>query len=116
MFYVQDISDYPTQNKTLNLPDGSQIKITVAFVPMQKSWVIRYLEYGNFVVRNLKIVKNPNILRQFKNIIPFGLAIDSTQDRDPMFVQDFLERTFSMYLLSREEVQQFEDYLSGTKV
>lgn len=116
MFYVQDITNYPTQNKVMNLADGSQITITMAFVPMQKSWVIRYLEYGDFIVRNVKMVKNPNILRQFKNIIPFGIAIDSTQDRDPMFVEDFSTQTFSMFILSREEVQAYEDFLSGLQV
>lgn len=113
MFLIQNISDYPTQSKTLNLPDGSLINITISFVPMQKSWVFRKIEYGDFVVHNVKIVKSPNILRQFKNIIPFGIACDSLENRDPYFVQDFSSRAFSLYLLSREEVQAFEDVLSG---
>lgn len=113
MFYIQQITNYPLQTKMLNLPDGSLITITLEFVPLQKSWFIRQLVYGSTTINSIKIVNNPNILRQFKNILPFGIACTSTSNRDPMFSEDFQSGDCSLYLISRDEITQFEEFLSA---
>lgn len=113
MFYIQQITNYPLQNKTLNLSDGSFVEITLKFVPQQKAWFIDSLVYGEKTINNIKVVTNPNILRQFKNILPFGIACTSTEGRDPQFAEDFMEQKCSLYLLSRDELARYEEFLSG---
>lgn len=113
MFKMQRINEYPLQRKTFNLPDGDLIEVTLYFMPMQKMWVFREIIYNEIIIRNVKIVSSVNILRQFKNIIPFGIACDSTEGRDPQFSRDFLEGKNTLYILSQAETQQIEDYLSA---
>ncbi|AFC22581.1 hypothetical protein phi1422_0061 [Bdellovibrio phage phi1422] len=113
MFKVQKITSYPLQKKTLNLPDGSQVRITLAFIPMQLCWVIKELTYKDFTLNSYTVVTGLNILRQFRNIIPFGIAVKCKENRDPVFVEDFQSEKAEMFLLSKEECQQVEDFLSG---
>lgn len=114
MFKIQPIEDYPLQTKVLSLPDGSQVTMTLYFIEMQRSWFIRVLTYADFEANYIKVVNSPNLLRQFRNIIPFGLACNSQDNRDPMFRRDFLTDACSLFLLSESEVQAYEDYLSGS--
>lgn len=113
MYKVQKISDYPKQTKTFNLPGGDRVSFTIYFVPMQKSWYITNLVSGDNVINGIKVVTNPNILRAYKNILGFGLACYSTEGRDPQFVEDFIEGKNTLYILSKEEVDAYEDLLSG---
>lgn len=116
MFKMQRINDYPLQRKTFNLPDGDLIDVTLYFMPMQKMWVFREITFNDITIRNVKIVTGLNILRQFKNIIPFGIACESTEGRDPQFSRDFLEGKNTLYILSAAETQQVEDFLSAGQV
>lgn len=113
MYRIQKISNYPRQTKTYNLPDGDRVTFTIYFVPMQKSWYITDLTVGDTVLTNIKVVANPNILRAWKNTLGFGMACYSTEGRDPQFVDDFAEGKNTLFILSHDEVQQYEDFLSG---
>ncbi len=113
MYRVQKISDYPRQTKTFNLPGGDKVTFTIYFVPMQKSWYITNLTVGDTVINNLKVVTGANILRAWKNTLGFGLACFSTEGRDPQFIEDFIEGKNTLYILSKDEIDQYERFLGG---
>lgn len=115
MYRIQQISDYPLQKKVLNLPDGTQVTLTLYYTPQQQGWFIRELQHQDFVLRGFRITNGANIFRQYKNIIPFGLACVSKDGREPFMQTDFADGHSELYLLSEEEVQQYEEYLSGSK-
>lgn len=113
MYEIQQITSDPYQKQTLVLPDGTTMQLTIYFVPMQYGWFITSLVYGTFAIQSLRITNNPNMLRQFKNKIPFGLACFSKNDREPSLQEDFSSGASVLYILSAAEVAQYEEFLSG---
>lgn len=86
----------------------------ISFVPLQYGWFITNLTYGSFIINGLRITVSPNMLRQFKNQIPFGLAcVANKVTREPTQQQDFSSQSFNLYILSAAEVIRYEDLLSG---
>ena len=81
MFLIQQITNDPRQKQRLVLEDGTYLDIELYFVPMQYGWFVTSLTYGDFELTGLRITNSPNMLHQFKNKIPFGLACFSKNDR-----------------------------------
>lgn len=113
MLQVNGITTDSLQEQTLLLPDGTGIVMTLYFMPMQYCWLIQSLVYGDFQLNGLRICNNPNMLRQFINQIPFGLACYTTGNREPTQQQDFQSGNSILYLLTADEVAQYEEFLSG---
>lgn len=109
MYRVEQILDYANQKKSLTLPDGSVVNISLYYIDMQKGWFIREIEYGDFIARGIRIGRSPNILYQFRNQIPFGLACFG--DREPSLIEDFLEDVCQLYVLTEEEVDEYAEFL-----
>ena len=112
MLLIKNISADTKQLQTLVLPDGSSFQLTLYFVPMQLGWFITNLTYGDFVINYLRITNNPNMLRQWKNQIPFGLACFSKGNREPSFIEDFESNNSQLFILTKSEVEEYEAYLS----
>ena len=100
--------------QTVSLPDGSSFLMTAYYVPMQYGWFFQSLIYGNFLIHGLRICNLPNILYQFRNQLPFGIACYTQGNREPTQQQDFSSGSSSLYLLSAAEVAAYTGYLSGT--
>lgn len=113
MYRIQQVTEDTKQTKTINLPDGTFFTMTLYFVPMQFGWFITELTYQDFVLKGLRITNSPNMLHQFKNQIPFGLACLSTDNREPSQQEDFSSNASILYLLDQDEVIAYTEYLSG---
>lgn len=115
MYKIERISDDTLQRHTVTLPDGSEFIMTIYFVPMQLAWYITELSYGDIKINTTRISNSYNILMQFQNLIPFGIACISKNGRDPSLQEDFASGNSVLYLLSAEECVQYRNYLSGQK-
>lgn len=113
MFQVQNITSDSRQIQTLVLPDGTQILIELYFMSQQLGWFITNLVYGNFVLNNLRITISPNMLYQWRNKLPFGLACFTDQNREPTQLEDFSSGAAKLFVLTQEEVTYYAEYLSG---
>lgn len=113
MYQIQNLTDDSRQSQSLVLPDGTSIDISIYFVPMQYGWFITSLTYGTFELDGIRICNSPNILYQWRNQIPFGLACISFDDREPSQQQDFITGASSLYILTQDEVSQYTEFLSG---
>ncbi len=117
MFLIQQVTSDANQKQTLILPNGNAALIQIYFVPLQYSWFITQLIYQNFTLNGLRITVSPNMLRQFKNQIPFGLACYANGvQREPSQQLDFSSDAFSLYILDHAEVLAYEDALMGTQI
>lgn len=110
---ILQITNDSLQKQRIILADGTSFQITLSFKPMQLGWYIQSLVYGNFVVNGLRVCISPNMLHQFKNQIPFGIACFSPGSREPSLSEDFSSGTVKMYLLNAAEVAQYARFLSG---
>lgn len=113
MYQVQNLTGDSRQKQTLVLPDGSFIELSLYFVPMQLGWFIPSLVYRDFVLTGLRITNSPDMLYQFRNQIPFGLACISAADREPSQQLDFQSGASKLFVLSQDEVDAYGVYLSG---
>jgi hypothetical protein len=112
MYLIQQVTTDALQKQTLNLPDGTQVSITLQFVPMQFGWFIRTLTYGTFTLTGLRVTNSPNMLNQFRNQLPFGLACYSQGNREPSQQQDFSSGASKIYVLTQAETAAYAELLT----
>ncbi len=110
MTKIEGISDNANQIFTLILPDGGNCTLQLLYKPLQIGWFVG-VTYQDFTVNVLRVGNSLNILRQFSNIIPFGLACFTNQGQDPLFQQDFLNGNAALCLLSQADLMALEDYV-----
>lgn len=129
MLTVQNLTIDPYQIQTLVLPDGTSLDLTLYFRPMQYGWFITSLIYkpvtssygapsnyaGPFTIQGLRVCVSPNLLYQFQNQIPFGLACYANAgiNREPTQQQDFTSGAFSLFILTQAEVKEYAAILAG---
>jgi len=113
MFLIQQVTSNALQKQTLILSDGSAVSLTLYFRPLQQGWFINEISRGDFTLRGVRICNSPNLLRQYKNKIPFGLGCFSVANREPSLQEDFSSANSKLYILSASEVEEFEDYLKN---
>lgn len=113
MFQIQNLTADTLQQQTLVLPDSSLIQIQIYFVPLQTGWFLTNLQYGAFQTTGVRISNSPNMLNQFRNQIPFGLACFSSQSREPTQQADFQSGASLLYILTAEEVAEYVSFLDG---
>ena len=113
MLQITNITSQPIQNLGLTLPDGSNAVLQIYFRPMQYGWFINSLTWNSFTLQGFRISNSPNMLRQWKNKLTFGMACFSTGNREPSLILDFSSGNSNLYILTAAEVQEYEEYLSG---
>lgn len=113
MYRVENLTNSSRQKQVLVLPDQSKIEISIYFIPMQYGWFITSLVYKDFILNNIRISNSPNMLNQFRNQIPFGMACISTQNREPSLQDDFATDVAQLFILTPEEVDAYTAFLTG---
>lgn len=113
MFIVSSISADAKQKQTLSLSNGTSFTIQMEYKPLQSSWFFTSIAYGDFEITNLRICTSPNMLHQYKNKIPFGIAVTSIGNFEPTQQQDFSSGRSVMYILDSTETDQYYQFLQG---
>lgn len=111
MYLIQNITDAPLQSQNITLPDSTVVTIQLYFIPLQTGWFITSLSYKTFLLNGLRITNNPNMLLQFQNQIPFGLACYSTANREPSLQEDFSSGASRLYILDETECAEYSRFL-----
>ncbi len=113
MNQIQQITSDPLQEQTIALPDGTTFDLQFYYIPQQYGWFITSLTYNNFTLQGFRIFNSTNMLHQYRNQLPFGIACYTQGNREPTQQQDFSSGASSLFLLTTAEVQQYTDYLLG---
>lgn len=109
---IESINSNPRQNLAVVLDDGSKITLTIHYSTNQRGWYYE-ISYGDKILNNRRIVTSPNMLRQFRNILPFGLACSTKDGYEPVFIDDFNNERASLYILNEEDVISVEEFLTS---
>ena len=108
MLAVNSLTNDPTQQFVLNGIPGIQISITLRFMPRIQIWNMD-VSWGTFTALGIPVLCSPNLLRQWRRIIPFGIACTDIYKLDPYTVNDFAVGDASFFLLNADDVAAVED-------
>jgi len=113
MNLIQQITSAASQSQQITLSDGTILTLQLQFIPIQQGWYITSLTYQSFTLSGFRISNSGNILHQYRNQIPFGIACFSNDQREPSLQQDFSSGNSNLYLLSAAETLAYAEYLLG---
>jgi len=102
------------QKTAITLDDGTLVSVTLEYRDNQRGWFYS-LNYGatGFVINNRRLVVSPNMLRAFRNIIPFGFACISAGGSEPVFLNDFVSGRVGLYILESSDIPVAEAVING---
>lgn len=115
MNIINGITNQPTQIVGIILPDGSRVTLTLYFRPQQNGWFFDVEWPGSpnsiitpFTVQNRRLVAAGNLLRQFQNIIPFGLLCVTVDNSDPITQACLVDGSVQIVLLNPDDIATIE--------
>ena len=109
---IDNLTGFADQTTNLILADGSTASIRFKFDGATERWRID-VAYGTRKINSVGLCCHPNILRQWRHVIPFGLACVTPNMSDPVRAEDFTIGRVKMYLLSQTDVANVEITLMG---
>ena len=112
MIKITEINNDAKQQLTLVTEDGFEIKFLIEFRPTQTGWFFN-LTHNDLTINGVRLCHFPNVLRQWKNIIPFGIACVVTDSGEPYYIDDFSSERVAIYLLTESEVEEIEEDIFG---
>ncbi len=107
MLYINKVTNAASQQLTLTGIPGIQVTMTLRFMPRIKQWIMG-LTYDDVSIQGIAVMCGLNILRQFKNVIPFGISCIRADGLDPYAVEDFANQNANLYLLDATDVASIE--------
>jgi hypothetical protein len=110
MTYINTITDDPVQTMTLKLDNGDSVIFNLSYFESQKGWFYN-ITYGTFALYNRRIVTGVNMLRGFRNLLPFGFACITDDGYEPVFKEDFKNSRAKFLLLDETDIGKVEDIL-----
>ena len=115
MLQIQNWTTDTDQTQAIVLPDGSLMTLEIYFRQQQQGWFIKSLVWSTtgFTINGLRITNNADMLLQWKNLIPFGLACFTADGREPSLQQDFSSASSILYVLTADDVTALDDIFAG---
>lgn len=108
MQIITSITNDPKQITTLPLDNNETAILKLYYRARMQEWYFD-LNYGSRNINGLKITLAPNLLRQFRNIIPFGLAVYAEVGGvEPFEIEAFSSGRVKIAILNKSEVEQIE--------
>lgn len=104
MFQLTQLDNNPNQQITMILEDNTRVIFNFEYKPNQLGWFfgVRYGENINY--QNIRLTTAYNLLRAYRNYLPFGLRVDTDDNQEPTDLTDFLTGYAKVYLLTKDDV------------
>ncbi len=107
MKLIQGLTDQPKQQTTLVLADGTQATLNLQYLTQQKGWFFN-VTWGTVVINGQRLAASPNILRQFINVLPFGILVQTVGNVDPTRLGDLASDQVQLVLLEGADIAAVE--------
>lgn len=107
MYKLNSIGGEPRQQVTALLDDGTRLPITIEYRANQLGWFFG-LEYNDVKYQNIRLTTSYNILRAYRNWLPFGIRCDTLDGLEPTDLDDFSSGYATIYILTKEDVNTTE--------
>src|ERR1700674_967322 len=99
MQLLNNLTDAADQFMTLTLQDGSTLQFEIIYRPGIQRWTAN-ITHPLLTMVGYNLSLGPNILRQWRNLIPFGIAVTSANGLAPMQIGDFLDGNCHIFILN----------------
>lgn len=110
MLQITNLTNSTSQAMTIQLESGQTLQFSMWYSYNQSGWFYSFV-YGSYVLSNRRMVNSANMIRQIRNIVPFGLACLLTDPYEPVFISDFSSGRATLYVLSLTDVALVESNL-----
>jgi len=107
MRQLTEISKDPKQKFTVITEDNQSFDLSLEYSDQQQCWFYS-VTFGILSINGSRIVTGVNILRSYKNVLPFGIAIDTDDLSEPFSIDDFSTGRVKFYILTESEVAEIE--------
>jgi hypothetical protein len=104
---LQGFTDQPKQTTTIVLDDGTKATLRLEYRPQQLGWFYD-VTWEDFAANGLRLVASPNILRTYRELLPFGIAVLTAGAVEPLNQDDLVDGTTTFLLLTAAEVEEVE--------
>lgn len=109
---IGNLTNFADQLTNLQLADGSVASMELIFQGATERWIMN-ITYGTFIANGIGVCCYPNLLRQWREILPFGLACTSNNQTDPFNINDFASGRVLMYILTQADITAIETTVFG---
>lgn len=110
MNLITGITDQPKQQSTIILDDGSTVAFYLEYKPAQHGWFYD-LTWGTFQITGQRLVSSPNILRQFRDQINWGIAILTNDNQEPLWQDSLVTGSSQIYLMNAADLAAVEAFV-----
>lgn len=107
MTQVDNLTEFSDQVASLIIADGSVATVRFKFDAATERWRID-VAHEEHIFNGVGLCCHPNILRQWRNVIPFGLSCITSDQTDPFTFSDLSTGRAKIYLLSEADVVAVE--------
>ena len=108
MRFLVEITSNPHQTYNLKTDEGDNITITLRYCPSQQMWMLNTSYKSLWTLNGIKVVDDINILKQYENIIPYGISCISDDFIDPFLVTDFSTQRCKLFLLNSADILAYK--------
>lgn len=107
MYKLNSLGQEPRQKITVLLDDNNRVVLNFEYRANQLGWFFNFT-YNNNIYQNIRLTTSYNILRAYRNWLPFGIRCDTTDGLEPMDIDDFVNNYAKVYILTKEDVTATE--------
>lgn len=111
---ITSLTSQPAQSSFIVLEDGSRAQLDLFYRSQQLGWFYDIRWPGNeklpvpFQSLGRRLVASPNLLRQYRKLVPFGLMLFTIDNLEPMGRTCFVDGTADLILLNAADVLDIE--------
>lgn len=115
MTRIDNLTNSADQTTTLILPDNTAATLRLRFRARTKRWIADVGYAGkSFQVYGMNVCCFPNIMRSWRDILPFGIAFMTADFTDPFDINDFISGRCQVFLLNSADVAAVENDVIGS--
>lgn len=107
MYQLTQLDSQPRQQIEMILDNQDRVVLTFEYKANQLGWFFGF-KYGDVNYQNIRLTTTYNLLRAYRNWLPFGLRCDTPDMEEPMNIDDFTTGYATVYLLTKEDIQAIE--------
>jgi len=117
MITITGITSNPIQTLRIPVGNGSRATMKLIYRATSQMWFmdLAYTKSNgtHFTINGIRLCNNINLLRQYRNRIPFGMLIFCPDETEPFLINDFSTGRCTINILTQAEVDQIEAAFIG---